>query len=643
MKKYLLIVWMLVCAPFWVFSQTEDCYIHLDDMSGLEISSYQTEIELAVCELVQALPQEFQNQFKVYDFGFYRLTEAFDGFDYPDAFETVINEVGGQSPYYILIGKESELNSLYTRFWVHIELPDITSNGCLPELNAIASNVVRLAIEKEYDRNARVPLTYIQSYKKGFEALKIFLTDAVSCCQQGMSIAQCLDCNNPDNIAANLAALGFVSEKISNITEKIIEDIPSIEDHAGLVFDAGELSEINISENYANQISIFQEQGLSIKIFITRDETICLSVWDSIKSISNGGYYDVVFWHHIHKGGIEKGDELLFSRVFIKGINTGDRLNMNRPVGPDPVSALIGALGSAFADAMIQATVIYLTDDNIKQGEWGEAFKKVNYGSVAWSGFVGLITINSKSILVATAVGSGVATVTYNAYQGLYSDSPNWASDMTRDFTGSFLGHIIGVSVGNAITNKLSKVNISYLSFKGFVKLAKILGLKIGTTRGIFFHVDQTFKPADEALGVLVNGSYMLNPTAINVNNLVKNPSGTIKFGSNYVHSPGALLNGKYMYVIDEFDNLIIGTRANNIQPFMGKAPHPTLLGGPNPKVQSAGIVEFRGGKIFKVDLESGHFKPSNNSLEVVKYFFREKFIQTSFHSSFVGFIPFNN
>ena len=47
--------------------------------------------------------------------------------------------------------------------------------------------------------------------------------------------------------------------------------------------------------------------------------------------------------------------------------------------------------------------------------------------------------------------------------------------------------------------------------------------------------------------------------------------------------------------------------------------PHPTLIGGENPQVQAAGIVEIRGGQIYKVDNASGHYKPSNESLKVAE------------------------
>ena len=79
-------------------------------------------------------------------------------------------------------------------------------------------------------------------------------------------------------------------------------------------------------------------------------------------------------------------------------------------------------------------------------------------------------------------------------------------------------------------------------------------------------------------------------------------------------------MNGKYMYVVDFDGNIIIGTRAKN--PITGETlrmPHPTLVGGVNPEVQAAGMVEIRGGKIFAVDNVSGHFKPSSECLKAAE------------------------
>ena len=53
-------------------------------------------------------------------------------------------------------------------------------------------------------------------------------------------------------------------------------------------------------------------------------------------------------------------------------------------------------------------------------------------------------------------------------------------------------------------------------------------------------------------------------------------------------------MNGQFMYVLDSDGNIIIGTRAGQ------HMPHPTLIGGSDPTVHGAGIVEIRIFKVFR-------------------------------------------
>jgi len=146
------------------------------------------------------------------------------------------------------------------------------------------------------------------------------------------------------------------------------------------------------------------------------------------------------------------------------------------------------------------------------------------------------------------------------------------------------------------------------------------------TTQGMGnFRVDPAMQAADEAAGVLKNGSYIKNPTAKNMNDLITD-SG--KIGSKQ-------MSGQYMYVVDTNGNIVIGTRAGQ------KMPHPTLIGGENPQVKAAGIVDIRGGQIYKVDNSSGHFKPSAESLQAAEEAFG-KLPSSAFSSSFQGYVPYN-
>lgn len=94
-------------------------------------------------------------------------------------------------------------------------------------------------------------------------------------------------------------------------------------------------------------------------------------------------------------------------------------------------------------------------------------------------------------------------------------------------------------------------------------------------------------------------------------------------------------MSGQYMYVVDSSGNIVIGTRAGQ------RMPHPTLIGGANPQVQAAGIVEIRGGQIYRIDNASGHFKPSNESLFAAEKAFGQ-LPSNTFSKNFQGYIPYN-
>ena len=101
---------------------------------------------------------------------------------------------------------------------------------------------------------------------------------------------------------------------------------------------------------------------------------------------------------------------------------------------------------------------------------------------------------------------------------------------------------------------------------------------------------------------------YFKNPTATNI----------LEVKDNTIRVDGKTANGPLMYVLDKKDNIIIGERCNpNKQ--NKKSPHPTLIGGKDPKVQCAGMMTFRNGRIVSYNNNSGHFKPDKLSLEKMK------------------------
>ena len=168
---------------------------------------------------------------------------------------------------------------------------------------------------------------------------------------------------------------------------------------------------------------------------------------------------------------------------------------------------------------------------------------------------------------------------------------------------------------------------IQLASLGNFASSAKTASEYANATNKGAWTVDPSFRSADEAAGVLVNGSYIKNPTARNLSDSVT--------ASGKVRVDGQLANGQYMYVVDPSGNIVIGTRGGQ------RMPHPTLIGGSNPQVQAAGIVDIRGGKIYSVDNASGHFKPGNGSLQNAESAFGG-LPSNSFHTDFKGYVPFD-
>ena len=122
------------------------------------------------------------------------------------------------------------------------------------------------------------------------------------------------------------------------------------------------------------------------------------------------------------------------------------------------------------------------------------------------------------------------------------------------------------------------------------------------------YHVVKSMHEYDKDDPDIWSGSsgYRKNESAINIGDSVH--------GSSVVYD-GKKANGKMTYVVDTEGNLIFGKRSNPINPD-ARSPHPMLIGGKDPQVKVAGMIEFRGGKIYDIDAHSGHYRPPAQSLQ---------------------------
>ncbi|MCX5557531.1 DUF4157 domain-containing protein [Streptomyces sp. NBC_00038] len=134
--------------------------------------------------------------------------------------------------------------------------------------------------------------------------------------------------------------------------------------------------------------------------------------------------------------------------------------------------------------------------------------------------------------------------------------------------------------------------------------------------------------PADRAVKPVWTPElgYAKNPTARKLSTLVEN--GRIA---------GGFQNGQFTYVVDTDGEVWVAKRLGEPGGRPGRAtgmPHPTLIGGKKPEVLAAGELEVRGGRVYKIDNQSGHFQPGRATLSrASKAFFK---LPTSvFHPEF--------
>ncbi len=129
----------------------------------------------------------------------------------------------------------------------------------------------------------------------------------------------------------------------------------------------------------------------------------------------------------------------------------------------------------------------------------------------------------------------------------------------------------------------------------------------------------------DKERGVYTEVGYRKNPTAVIASTSVRN--GIL------VNEDGSPMDGHYTYAVTTSGDLVIGRRNGNGRDGLA-TPHPTLIGGKDPKVKVAGIATLSQGKITKYDNESGHFKPNILSMTAADEAF-SKLPDSVFHCNF--------
>ena len=133
MKNFFFVIYLLIST----FLTGQNCYKVVADLTGFPTSEYESILEPLACSLINEMPTEFQNQFKVYHFGFYSQNEFMQG-GFQAAWQIAINDAKSTTPYYLLFGRQNEDSKGNSRIWVEISLPSTGNFSCLSDVNRAA-------------------------------------------------------------------------------------------------------------------------------------------------------------------------------------------------------------------------------------------------------------------------------------------------------------------------------------------------------------------------------------------------------------------------------------------------------------------------------------------------------------------------
>jgi hypothetical protein len=192
-------------------TNAQTCYIRLADASGIDTEPYQQGLESAACSLRAVFPTEFQQSFKVYDVGFYLHNTVTTG--YPQIFEIARNDVSVLSPYYLLFGKQTDRNGIYTKFWVDLKLPTTGKFGCIdllsPTLRGDINKKIEYVTTTTYENDGGQFFQYAQAEKAAMEALQKIVADFVECCDLQARNSESTSACNAFLFPASLTAVTF--------------------------------------------------------------------------------------------------------------------------------------------------------------------------------------------------------------------------------------------------------------------------------------------------------------------------------------------------------------------------------------------------------------------------------------------------
>lgn len=279
MKKLLSFLFFLA-VHFSIYSQ--NCYNELSKFDGIDNSENLIALNETACELRKALPNRFENNFAVFSYEFYSLTESFEE-SYPEQFKEVINYIKSQKDYYLIIGKENNSKGLISNFYININLPTSDSLDCLnTKMMDYISTLVLSKIENKYKEMGSIYPLYYQAEIEGMNFLKNYIIDKIGCCLSPLREGYCSVCLDESDMTKYLQNKQFdiCSSFSINATAKL-DTSSSFKEYAEITVTTNtESYSLNSKiENILKKMgSICPNTGGEIQYYF--NDTSCLNILD---------------------------------------------------------------------------------------------------------------------------------------------------------------------------------------------------------------------------------------------------------------------------------------------------------------------------------------------------------------------------
>lgn len=525
------------CFVFLSQPYAQSCYKRLSDVSGITPTQKQLDsLEYAACQLRASLPDTFQNDFHVYDFGFYLHNENMVG-GYPEAFQVAINQAQLDSKYYLIFGKQTDSKGIYTKFWVQINLPHSKGFYCLaqesPNFNYDLSYKYQFVTNSFHRENNLSPQLYAAAECNTMGLIAMQIGKIIQCCNQNTKICDvCL--LTPKEIRNYLEGQGYTATPI-----KILNTNPALKDS---IRNKSKLSRIadlcsditsieidgTICTDFPAVISHFMEAYPDGVAEAKISDDSCLCAGGSLEYFNAGipypGTQHIRLIIHLSKGitgipGLD--DDILYSKIFAPyelgalpfNAYIPNRISesssstppqhlgsLNMDYVKSTVESIFSKNGMSLSSISLQKPVQPFKEYDIYNGlVWGgEAYHHPTAGR-SWNH---LSTIPDSARFDLS--GNFVEFYYFNAYFNIFSNNDHLNYAIGYHFAHELLHQMIGMSLG-------------YFEEYGLL----VDGLYPEPNIKSFFNEDETAGHTNDQLNLLLEGAYFKNLDIINACNFI--------------------------------------------------------------------------------------------------------------------------